>query len=258
MVVGSCCSGCFLLWSRSQSFLVASCSHSALAVAAGWETTRSKQQCWWQWQCTVMTCSAAVRKVINLPAADIPGTEFYTNLRRKTPHLLLTMADSALDGTPIQPTTHPPNVNAIPVVMNGIHKCVNKHWFIPNCFSCSHSTSGTSSYAVPCRKPRPTGTTQWTHHDDTSHNTRILPKLQKNQALSEQPELINYSTTLLHDQQTAWTSHHPIPANHNFKDRPHGPNLRLTPYRPPKMRKSTSPTTQNHPVPTQQRTYPPS
>ncbi len=37
MVVGSCCSGCFLLRSRSWSFLVAGRSHSASAVAARWE-----------------------------------------------------------------------------------------------------------------------------------------------------------------------------------------------------------------------------
>jgi len=57
MVVGSCCSSCFFV-----AVKVVSCcghSHSALAVAAGWETTRSKRWHWWQWQCTGMTCSAA-------------------------------------------------------------------------------------------------------------------------------------------------------------------------------------------------------
>jgi len=47
----------------------------------------------------------------------------------------------------------------------------------------------------------------------------------------------------LHVKKTAQPSSSHIPDNHNLNDQPHGPTLCHTPYHPPKMRKSTSPTT---------------
>jgi len=146
------------------------------------------------------------------------GTKFYMNLRRQTPHWPSTMAGQALDGKPIQPTTSLPNARTIPLVLNGMTKNIRQQRSITNRTSDSHFKPGTSSYAAACTKIRPPVIRQQTHHDDAPHHPRNLPKLQKNQVLSEQQELRNYSTNLSHAIPNARPSSYPLPANQHLNE----------------------------------------
>jgi len=148
-----------------------------------------------------------------------------------------------LDGKPIQPTTSLPNAHTIPLVLNGMNKNIRQQRSITNRTSDSHFKPGTSSYAAACTKIRPPVIRQQTHHDDAPHHPRNLPKLQKNQVLSEQQELRNYSTNLSHAIPNARPSSYPLPANQHLNERPHVPTLCPTRYCPPKLRKSINPPT---------------
>jgi len=153
------------------------------------------------------------------------------------------MAGLALDGKPIQTTKPPSSASAIPLVVNGIHQSTSKHRFVTFRTSGIHAKPGTSSYTVSCTKTPPTVITQQIHHDDTSYHTRNLPKLQKNGVIKEQQVLLNHSEILPNVKPHAQPSLYPPDANHNLTDQPHGPTNRLcTPYRPPPLKKSTSPT----------------
>ncbi len=71
------------------------------------------------------------------------------------------------------------------------------------------------------------------------------PTLQQNthQVIKDQQELKYYTATLTHVKSNARPCSSPLPTDHNPNDRPHEPIRRLTPYRPPNLRKSISPTT---------------
>jgi len=198
---------------------------------------------WFLIFCEAKSIGAAgdiVRKVINLPVADITRYEFYTKIRRKTPPSSLTMVGPEPSGKPTQPTTHPPTSNTTPLASNGIGQSISKHRFNTLSNFGNHAKYGTRSYTEPRTKtPPPKVITQRTHHDGTPH-TSNQTNLQKNQSPRENVSL-SYSKTLQQAKPNIPPSHYPHSVNCNLDDRSTGQvNSLPTPYHPPNMRKSHS------------------
>jgi len=145
-------------------------------------------------------------------------------------------------GRPCQPTNPPPKRYKPPILAKARPHGDLQQRNIQTKISNPTRGAGTNSYAASYRqistnigKPTMTRITGSTYPTTLQQNTH--------QVIKDQQELKNYAATLTNVKSNTRPLSSPLPTNHNPNDRPHEPILRLTPYHPPKMRKSISPTT---------------